>query len=97
MILSLDSKFALKDLGQLHYFLGIQAHHLSSSILLNQEKYIYDLLLKLNMEDLKPAPTPSTIGTHLSLYDGNPLPDPFIYQSTIGAQQYLTNTRPDLA
>lgn len=45
----LNSTFALKDLGPLHFFLGIQVQRKSSSFLLNQSQYIYDLLLKFGM------------------------------------------------
>lgn len=56
-----------------------------------------DLLHKLQLSNLKPAPTPSVVGTKLSLNDGKSLEDPFVYRSTIGALQYLTHTRPDIA
>lgn len=49
------------------------------------------------MEDLKPTPSPSILGKHLSINDGEPMSDPFMYRSTIGALQYLTNTRPNIA
>lgn len=45
LILSLGREFAIKDLGRLHYFLGIEAHTQSNSLLLSQKKYILDLLL----------------------------------------------------
>ncbi|MDV3146696.1 MAG: reverse transcriptase domain-containing protein, partial [Sweet potato little leaf phytoplasma] len=96
LISALDSWFALKDLGRLSYFLGIQVEYIDRGLHLNQSKYVSDLLLKLNMGHLKPAPTPSVLGTKLSLTDGTPMTDPFIYRSTIGALQYLTNTRPDI-
>ncbi|KAA0054967.1 putative mitochondrial protein [Cucumis melo var. makuwa] len=35
-----DAKFALKDLGPLHYFLGFQIHYLESGFIMNQEKYV---------------------------------------------------------
>nr|CAN82610.1 hypothetical protein VITISV_021745 [Vitis vinifera] len=40
----LSAKFALRDLGPLSYFLGIQAHQLGSVLHLTQHKYIVDLL-----------------------------------------------------
>lgn len=97
IIQQLDSSFALKDLGQLKYFLGLQVHYLPEGILLNQSKYVSDLLTKLQLEHLNPALTPTVIGKQLSLRDGTPLADPFVYRSTIGALQYLTHTRPDIA
>ncbi|KAF7838239.1 Retrovirus-related Pol polyprotein from transposon TNT 1-94 [Senna tora] len=46
----LNSKFSLKDLGSLHYFLGIQATALvDGGLLLTQTKYVKDLLLKAEM------------------------------------------------
>ena len=56
--------FALKDLGALHYFLGIEVIcQNSSGLVLTQEKYARELLTKVGLRDCKPAPTPlSEIG-----------------------------------
>lgn len=43
-----------------------------------------------------PYSTPVIGGSKLSLLDGDPLPDPSEYRSVVGAQQYLTWTRPDI-
>ncbi|XP_038896547.1 secreted RxLR effector protein 161-like [Benincasa hispida] len=89
--------FALKDLGRLTYFLGIQVHYLKSDFILNQAKYVKNLLHKLGLTDLKPAASPCTVGKHLSITNGQPLSDPYLFRSTIGALQYLTHTRLDIA
>ncbi|XP_047320766.1 uncharacterized mitochondrial protein AtMg00810-like [Impatiens glandulifera] len=49
------------------------------------------------MSDSKPLHTPISSGSSLSRHDGDILPDPFLYRSTVGALQYLTNTRPDIS
>lgn len=50
LISSLHSIFPLKDLGPLHYFLGIQIHQTKHvGLHLSQTNYINDLLLKANM------------------------------------------------
>ena len=90
-------RFALKDLGQLQYFLGVQVHYLDFRFIINQANYVEDLLYKLQLTDLKPTSSPSVLGKHLSLGEDTLLADPFIYCSTIGALQYLTNTRPDIS
>jgi hypothetical protein len=40
----LNVEFALKDLGELHYFLGIQVEKKDGVLVLSQEKYVVDLL-----------------------------------------------------
>lgn len=69
LIANLNSKFPLKDLGGLNYFLEIQATVQSNSICLSQTKYINDLLLKANMADAKPMKTPMVTGLKLSVTD----------------------------
>jgi hypothetical protein len=97
LIVQLSKVFDLKDLGQLHYFLGLQVTRTSTGLHLNQAKYASDLLKKHSMMDSKPAKTPSCPNTRLSLHDGDPLPDPHAYRSLVGALHYLTFTRPDLS
>nr|KYP44271.1 hypothetical protein KK1_034235 [Cajanus cajan] len=59
IISKLNKLFPLKDLGELHYFLGIEAKNLNDGkLLLNQSKYDFDLLHKLKMQDAKPVKTP---------------------------------------
>jgi hypothetical protein len=45
--------FALKDLGDLSFFLGIEVKQTNDGIVLTQEKYAYDLLKKIGMADYK--------------------------------------------
>lgn len=94
----LNSRFALKDLGPLHYFLGIQVDKLQDdTLLLRHSKYITDLLHRVNMASAKPQPTPMTPSTKL-LKDGTNLSDdPKLYRSVVGDLQYTCITRPDLA
>ncbi|CAM8909775.1 unnamed protein product [Rhodiola kirilowii] len=49
------------------------------------------------MVDAKPVSTPAAPGKRLSIYDGDPLPEPTQFRSIVGALQYLTLTRPDIA
>jgi len=93
----LKSEFALKDLGELSYFLGIQAIRDSNGLHLRQSKYINDLLDRTQMTDAKPYPTPCVPGIKMSKFDVAPLPNPTIYRHIVGALQYVTLTRPDIA
>ncbi|CAN6719239.1 unnamed protein product [Malus baccata var. baccata] len=48
----------VKDLGPLHYFLGLEVHRSSAGIFLSQHKYDADLLLKTKMHDSNQCVTP---------------------------------------
>ncbi|GJS54117.1 ribonuclease H-like domain-containing protein [Tanacetum coccineum] len=54
----LKSKFMIKDLGKLKYFLGIEIIDTSKGICLNQMKYVLNLLSKYDMLACKPTKTP---------------------------------------
>jgi hypothetical protein len=54
----LKSDFALKDLGPLHYFLGIEVNYIADGLYLSQTKYTTDLLKRAGMLACKSAPTP---------------------------------------
>jgi len=61
-ITQLNIVFSLKDLGLLHYFLGIKVHRDASGIYLKQTKYIRDLLKKFNMKKSLSCPTSIVTG-----------------------------------
>jgi Reverse transcriptase (RNA-dependent DNA polymerase) len=92
----LQSRFAIKDLGSLSYFLGIEARYHGLNLHLSQTKYVKDLLAKTNMLHSKPCATPLPTSTQLSLNDGEPFDNPTLYRQVVGALQYATLTRPDI-
>lgn len=50
LIRKLKATFALKELGTLDYFLGVEVKHLENgSLMLTQSKYIRDFLAKAQM------------------------------------------------
>lgn len=63
LIKQLSEAFGLKDLGDLHYFLGLQVTRTAKGLFLNQAKYAHDLLVKRNM--LTSKPTKTAHGPHL--------------------------------
>jgi histone deacetylase 1/2 len=99
LLKDLGQDFALKDLGNLHYFLGIEVNKVDDGILLTQEKYTYDILRRVGMSDCKPVSTPLSTSEKLSVHEGSLLGpnDATQYRSIVGALQYLTLTRPDIS
>jgi hypothetical protein len=96
LIQDLHSEFALKDLGPLHFFLGVEATWENGGLRLSQQRYINDLLNKTNMSQAKPIGSPMSSSAVLSKFMGNTMTDPSLYRSTVGSLQYLSLTRPDI-
>jgi len=94
-ISQLNLTFSLKDLRNLHYFLGIEVHRDNSEMYLKQTKYTKDLLKKFNMENASSCPTPMVTGRQFTT-EGEPMSNPRLYRQAIGALQYVTNTRLDI-
>jgi hypothetical protein len=92
----LRAEFAVKDMGALRFFLGIDVQRTKDSFYLSQERYVDDILECAGMASCKPATTPID-GKHKLAADGAPIDDAKDYRSMAGALQYLTITRPDIA
>jgi len=54
----LSSEFKLRDLGDVHYFLGIEVQSTGMGLMLRQHKYILDILTRAGMTSCKPVDTP---------------------------------------
>lgn len=99
LLRDLEKDFAIKDLGELHYFLGILVKKAHGELLLKQERYAADLLKRVNMSFCKSVSTPLLVLEKLSVTSGRSLgpKDSTRYRSIVGALQYLTLTHPDLS
>jgi hypothetical protein len=92
----LAQEFEVKDLGLLHYFLGIEVSQSTKGIHLSQRKYVLDLLSETGMSGCRPASTPIESNYHITKEGGSPI-DREQYQRLVGRLIYLSHTRPDIA
>ena len=66
----LTVEFEMKDLGLMHYFLGIEVRERLEGIFLNQDKYALEILKRFDMLECKSMATPMDV--HLkSLFDAS--------------------------
>jgi hypothetical protein len=84
---NLKNKFEMKDLGFLHYFLGLQVLQTNEGIFLSQSKYACELFHHFRMESRVKI---SATCTSLEV-------DATLYRQLVGSLLYLTHTHPDLS
>ena len=94
----MSSRFKMKDLGVLHWFLGTQFKCSDGVIGMNQTRYIQKLLSRFRMTNCKPKATPSVLGLDKVTEAISPeLEDPNLYRQIVGSLIYvMTGTTPDL-
>ena len=97
IILQLDSKFSMKDLGELSFLCGVEVLSTSTGLLLYQQNYVIGILSKHNMLDSKPISTPLVVGTSLTATDGYVLVNSTMYHQVVGGLHHLRMTRPDIS
>lgn len=97
LISDLHTQFSLKQLGDLHYFLGVEAFRDSTALYMSQSNYLVDLLTRFNMGSIKPYNSPLTHSQMLSKLEGEAFEDPTLYKRVIRALHDITLTRPDIS
>lgn len=93
----LDDQFKIKDLGLVHYFLGLEITTHPQGYLMSQHKYTSDLFTEFNCHHFSPVVTPLDPSVKLTLDMGDPLHDPSLYRRLIGKLNFLQHTRPDIS
>ncbi|KAE8668707.1 Prenyltransferase family protein isoform 2 [Hibiscus syriacus] len=95
--MNLAKEFEIKDLGSMRYFLGMEVTRSEEGLVINQRKYVLDLLAEIGMLDCKPVKTLMEPGLKFCKdRTGNPI-NKETYQRLVGKLIYLSLTRPDIS
>lgn len=98
---TMRSKFNMKDLGKISYFLGIQFVQRGSEIRMNQKRYIRKMLERFGMSECRPRSTPCEVKTDTTITEENDHHEPVNpreYREIVGSLIYaMTCTRPDIS
>jgi hypothetical protein len=86
----------MKDLGLMHYFLGLEVWQRPDEIFLSQGKCTFEILQRFGMMDCKSMATPMVTNMKLLSDSSSDLVDPTMYRQLIGSMMYLVNSRPDI-
>jgi hypothetical protein len=92
----LASEFDMKDLGLMHYYLGLEVWQKRGEGFLGQGKYAIKILQKFGMMDCKSMDTPMNADIRKVKVPDSNLVYPSLYRQLIGSLMYLVNTRPDI-
>ncbi|KAI3707507.1 hypothetical protein L6452_26097 [Arctium lappa] len=98
----LQSRFKIKNLGVLKFFLGIEILETKKGVCMSQRKYCLELLNDFGYLGCKPISTPMDMNLVVTDSVGSEIKDPPLkdftgYQKLIGRLIYLLATRPDIA
>ncbi|RVX15566.1 Retrovirus-related Pol polyprotein from transposon RE1 [Vitis vinifera] len=93
----LATKFEIKELGKLKYFLGIEVAYSTQGIFISQQKYVIDLLAEIGKIGCKLVSTPMDPNHKLGEDKEESMVDKRMYQRLVGRLIYLAHTRPGIA
>ena len=98
---SLKLQFKMKDMGELHYYVGVSIvqDKEGKQVYLHQGQYIEKMLKKFGQTEAKSVSTPADCNVKLQKEDSVSRPvDTISYQSIVGSLLYAAiTTRPDIA
>ena len=85
---SLSEKFDIKDLGELHYFLGVQViqDHKRGTVWMSQPTFAESVLQKYHMSEAKSVKTPVSVNSKLLKASGE---CELVIKSAVGSLLYM--------
>ena len=88
----------MKDLGLVHYILGLEVWQRPGEIFLSQGKYVVKLLERFGMVDCKSVSTPMEVNFKKLCGNaaGPVLANPTKYRQLVAALMFLVNSHPDV-
>nr|GEU57184.1 copia protein [Tanacetum cinerariifolium] len=91
----IKNRLQMSSMGELTFFLGLQVKQKEDGIFISLDKYVAEILKKLDFLSVKTASTP--IETQKPLVkDKEADVDVHLYRSMIGSLMYFTASRPDI-
>jgi hypothetical protein len=81
----LASEFKMKDIGLMHYFLGLEVWQQPGEIFLRQGKYAVEILKRFGMMDCKSMTTRMTTNLNTLGASNSDFVDPTMYRQLIGS------------
>eukprot|EP00253_Pinus_taeda_P036251 PITA_36251 len=92
----LAREFEMKDMGLMHYFLGMEVWQRDGEVFVFQGKYANEILRRFHMEMCKPMETPLAGNCRKEDATLGEVVAATVYRQLVGSLMYLVNTQLDL-
>ncbi|GJV86159.1 putative ribonuclease H-like domain-containing protein [Tanacetum coccineum] len=92
----MKGEFEMSAMGELTFFIGLQVQQRPDGIFINQDKYVQEILKKIDLECVRTATTPYEAPKPKSKNEPDSPVNVHLYRSMIGSLMYLTASRPDI-
>ncbi len=86
----------MKDLGMMHYFLGLEVWKSPERVFLNQGRHAIEILKRFDMLDSRATTTPMDTHFNILVDTSSDLVDVMMYHQIIGLLMYVMITRHDI-
>ena len=90
---NIAAEFKMKDLGIMHYLLGMEVWQSIDGIFLGQGKYAVEILKRFGMMDCKAMATPMASNLNLLSDSSSEMVDAMMYHQMIGSLMYVEGAR----
>eukprot|EP00253_Pinus_taeda_P028540 PITA_28540 len=88
----LAREFEMKDMGLMHYFLGMEVWQGDGEFFVSQGKYANEILRRFHMERNKPMETPLAGNWRKEDATSGEVVEATVYRQLVGSLMYLLNT-----
>eukprot|EP00253_Pinus_taeda_P016244 PITA_16244 len=92
----LARELEMKDMGLMHYFLGMEVWQTDGELFVSQRKYANEILRRFHMEKCKPMQTPLAGNWRKEDATSREVVEATVYRQLVGSLMYLVNTGPYL-
>ena len=92
----LATEFEMKEIGMMHYLLGMEVWQSTYGIFLGQGKFTVDILKRFKILDCKEIAIPMESNLKLLCDASSYSIDAMMYHQMIDSLMYLNNTRPNI-
>ncbi|GKA34879.1 putative ribonuclease H-like domain-containing protein [Tanacetum coccineum] len=92
----MKSRFQMRSMGELTFFLGLQVKQKEDGIFISQDKYVVEIPKKFDFTCVKTVSTPIETQKPLTKDEEAADVDIHLYRSMIGSLMYLTSSSPNI-